>query len=204
LFSGSDFCHLLELDDIFHCPVQRCVLFGDQLVRIVGAGDLSAHAASFGGSASPSRADLETQEAGVNTGLDLTKLSLVTEQLLIDARRPIVYVYLSNGRSLELTPSEAAAVDGLLPAFVMAADAIWQEAAGDGFGIELARDMKALAGWRLQSVKGSFSATLFAVMEAISQADNSQAIVGPELAVIWEETMRRVHQRDRDKGESPA
>lgn len=140
----------------------------------------------------------------MRTSLDLTKLSRVTEQLLIDAGRPIVYVYLSSGRALELTPSEAAAVDGLLPAFVMAADAIWQEAAGDGFGIELARDMKALAGWRLESVKGGFSATLFAVMEAISQADNSQAIVGPELAVIWEETMRRVQQRDRDKGDSPA
>lgn len=139
----------------------------------------------------------------MSTGLDLTKLSRVTEELLLTSGRPVVYVYLADDGVIELTPPEAAAVDGLLPAFLMAADAIWQEAAGEGLGIELARDINALAGWRLHSVKGSFSATMFAVMEAIAQADNSEAIVAHELAVIWTQTMGRVQLRQQKEGKPP-
>jgi hypothetical protein len=204
VFSGFDFCHLLELDDVFHCLLQHRFLFGDQLVWADGPGVFPVHAPPSCRAVPSGCPGLGPQEARMTQAPNVAMLSKVTEQLLISAGKPILYVTLSDGRNLELTPSEAADAAGMLPAFLMAADAIWQETLGEGFGVKLARDINALAGWRLESVEGSFSATVLAVMEAMYQASGPDWIFISELVGIWEETMARVHENQAHKGQGQA
>jgi hypothetical protein len=130
-------------------------------------------------------------------GIDVSILSRVTERVLINGNRPIIFEDVASGASIQVPADTAAAADGLLPVFVMAADALWQSLTGNGFEVELQRDIHALLGWRVKKVGGSISAIMLVMMEVMVQALQPEGIKITELGLIWEDSMAQVKARER-------
>jgi hypothetical protein len=87
----------------------------------------------------------------------------------------------------------AAAPDGLLPVFLVAGEAIWRTAMGEGFGLKIERDEGALLGYRVAEIgTRSFTAVMLSMMVAVSQTARPEGIVLQELDPIWEEAMQRL------------
>ena len=87
----------------------------------------------------------------------------------------------------------AAAPDGLLPVFLVAGEAIWRSAIGEGFGLKIERDEGALLGYRVAEIgTRSFTAVMLSMMVAVSQTARPEGIVLQELDPIWEEAMQRL------------
>lgn len=97
-----------------------------------------------------------------------------------------------GGVEIALSPSLAASPAGLLPALIVAGEAVWRGATGRGFELEVRRDVDALLGWRLESIgAGGFATVMLASMEAISQAARHGVLHGHELGPVWSDAVRR-------------
>ena len=92
--------------------------------------------------------------------------------------RTVIYQDRASGEDLAVTPASAAAPNGLLPALVVAGEAVWREATGQGFALDIVRDPAALLGYRLRAIRdGQFSTVMLATMEAAAQVAQPGAIV---------------------------
>lgn len=130
---------------------------------------------------------LEAQEVCVRPTVDLADVAGVMEELLRRSDRPI----LLEGRRVAIDC--AAAADGLLPVFLVAGEALWREAMGEGLGLEIERDEGALLGYRVVGVGAkSFPAVMLAMMEAISQIARPEGIIVTELNEVWKEATARI------------
>jgi hypothetical protein len=82
---------------------------------------------------------------------------------------------------------------GLLPVFVVAGEAVWQEAAGKGFALDIRADPDALFGRRLHAVgAGTFSTVMLSVIEATTQAAGPRALLVNDLGVQWADRLARL------------
>jgi len=101
------------------------------------------------------------------------------------------------GRTVVTVPS-AASPSGLLPAFVVAGEAVWREATGNGFSLDIVRDPQALLGYRLRGIgAGHFATVMLATIEATSQVAGPMAIVVNELNALWSTVTGRIERRTR-------
>ena len=117
------------------------------------------------------------------------------DALLTREARPILYRDRATGEDLPLSPSAAASPTGLLPALVVAGEAVWREATGKGFALDIVPDKAALLGYRLRGIgAGSFSAVMLAAMEAAAQAERGGAIVVNDLSAVWAAAQTAPHQ----------
>src|SRR5260370_27364257 len=92
------------------------------------------------------------------------------EVLLAREGRSIVYRDRATGQDLVVSPPSAASPSGLLPAFVAAGEAVWREATGQGFSLDIVRDPQSLLGYRLGGIgAGHFATVILATMEATAQ-----------------------------------
>ncbi len=108
------------------------------------------------------------------------------EALLSREGRDILYRDPATGTNLTITPAIAASPDGLLPAFVVAGEAVWREATGRGFELDIVRDREALLGYRLRGIgAGTFTTVMLATMEATAQVAGPTAIVVNDLHLLW-------------------
>jgi hypothetical protein len=131
----------------------------------------------------------DTPEGSVR--LDIIERTL--EAILTKIGKPVIVFDQATGKDESTTPAVAAARDGLLPVFLVAGEAVWREATGRGFGLELAPDRQALLGYRVARVgDGSFSTLMLSVMEATSQAEGPRAIHVNELGALWRDAMQRI------------
>jgi hypothetical protein len=118
--------------------------------------------------------------------------------LLARDGRPIVYRDRAVGRELLVSPESATSPVGLLPAFVVAGEAVWREATGSGFSLDVVRDPRALAGYRLRGIgAGSFAAVMLATMEAAAQIAGPSAVVVNDLHSLWAAARERIDYRPR-------
>jgi hypothetical protein len=141
---------------------------------------------------------MEAAEAGVTMALDVDYLGRALANVLSDLGRPIVIDQKENGEPYILPIDCAAAPDGLLPVVLIAAEAVFREGIGQGFGIELERDTGALFGYRVKTIAAaSLTAVMVGVMEALDQAAAQDQIMALELGRVWEEALARVHERER-------
>jgi hypothetical protein len=86
-----------------------------------------------------------------------------------------------------------AAPAGLLPVFLVAGEAVWREASGKGFALDITRDPEALLGYRVNSLgAGSFSTIMLSVMEATAQVARPEALVVNDLSIVWKATTERI------------
>src|SRR5260370_13616602 len=74
------------------------------------------------------------------------------EVLLAREGRSIVYRDRATGQDLVVSPPSAASPSGLLPVFVAAGEAVWREATGQGFSLDIVRDPQSLLGYRLVGI----------------------------------------------------
>jgi hypothetical protein len=128
--------------------------------------------------------------------LDPAHVSHVVRALLIEADRDIV---IEDGprRDLIRIPFDAAAAeDGLLPVFLVAAEAIWRDVTGRGFELTLKRDLGALVSWRIEAIRAeAFSCVLLSVMEAIAAVASAHGVMVLDLARVFDEATARIEAR---------
>ncbi len=121
--------------------------------------------------------------------------------LLEQAERPILYRDPATGTHLTVDPQTVVSPAGFLPPFVVAAEAVWREATGKGFALDMIRDPDALLGYRLRAIgAGSFTTVMLASMEAINQVARPEAIMISEFNALWSAATDRVR---RDAQEPP-
>lgn len=136
-------------------------------------------------------------------------VSRTMEALLIRENRPVFYEDRATGAALPVSPASAAAAHGLLPALVVAGEAVWREATGSGFGLDIARDPSAMLGYRLRAIRhGTFTAVMLSTMEAAAQAVRPGMLVVNDLNALWAAAEARLEQRSTpaprpNKGASP-
>ena len=125
--------------------------------------------------------------------VDLDAIERTMRVLLRDDGRSIIFRDSATDRRIEIGPAVAAAPAGFLPALAAAGEAVWREATGVGFALEIVRDTDALLGYRLRGVgAGSFTAVMLAMMEATSQIARPEAIVLSDLSVVWSAANERI------------
>lgn len=118
--------------------------------------------------------------------------------------RAINYHDRKTGEVLSVTPEAAASPQGLLPAFLVAGEAVWRDVTGNGFDLEIARDRQALLGYRLRRIgAANFATVMLATMEATELAARPGAIVVNDLNAIWSAATIRPAAESAVSGPSP-
>ena len=106
----------------------------------------------------------------------------------------------SSGRALQLArelapllPELAGDPAALLPVLLVAADAVWREATGKGFSLDIRRDASALLGYRACGIgAGTFATVMLSTMEAIEQARQpDQLLVNDLIGSVWKAVLDR-------------
>jgi hypothetical protein len=136
--------------------------------------------------------------AGRSEGVKVDLVEHTLERLLETSGKPIVLADRAAGKEEVIAPAIAAARDGLLPVFLLAGEAVWREATGRDFGIEVVPDREALLGYRAARIaRGPFTAVMLSVMEATWQAEGPMAVVVNELGAVWRDTLERAAAANR-------
>lgn len=118
--------------------------------------------------------------------VDLDAVQRTMAALIERSGRPLAYQDRGTGAVVALTPEAAASTSGLLPALLVAGEAVWREVTGKGFDLDIQRDRDALLGYRLRGIgAGSFTTLMLATMEATAQASGPGALVVNELNAVW-------------------
>ena len=78
--------------------------------------------------------------------VNLAAVSRTLEALLSQGDRSVAMLDRTTGQACQVSPGLAAAPEGLLPVFLVAADTIWREATGRSFGVDLQRDPRDAVG----------------------------------------------------------
>ncbi len=129
----------------------------------------------------------------MSDGVDLVVVSRTLQALLEKAGRPILYDCRASRRTLAYSPDSAAAPTGLLPAFLSAADAIWREATGKSFNVEIVTDPDTVLCYNAICIHaGTFTTVMLAVREAIDQAARPGLLLVNDLAEVWRQAEDRI------------
>jgi hypothetical protein len=117
---------------------------------------------------------------------DLGLVSAMTARLLAAAGGPILYRETPRAEPWVISPEDAGQPDGLLPAFLVAAETLWRSAGGHGFGLTIRPDGEALLGYRVTGIGPTPASTvLLTLMETVRRVSSRDGIVVEELGEIW-------------------
>ena len=132
------------------------------------------------------------------SAVSVESVSRTLEALLTRGKRSVVYRDGATGQDLVVSPLSAASPSGLLPAFVVAGEAVWREATGNGFSLDIVPDPQALLGYRLRRIgAGHFATVMLATMEATAQVAGPSAIVVNDLNALWSAATDRIERHTR-------
>jgi len=127
--------------------------------------------------------------------LDLATVSRTMEALIRQDGRPVVLRDGATGQDLTLSAETGGSANGLLPVFLAAGEAVWREATGKGFGLDLAPDPQSLLGYRVRGIgHGPFSAVMLSVMEATAQVARPDMLLVNDLDAVWQAARERHRQ----------
>jgi len=141
----------------------------------------------------------------VESTVDVGTVGRTMEALLAHEGRNIVYHDRVAGQDLTVTPAIAASPSGLLPVLVVAGEAVWREATGKGFALDIVRDPDALLGYRLQAIgAGTFTTVMLAAMEAAAQVARPDVIVVNDLNALWSAATDRIERAARPAARTTA
>jgi hypothetical protein len=134
--------------------------------------------------------------AQLSSGVSVEVVSRAMEALLVQEGRPVIYHDIATRTDLPVSAKNTASPTGLLPALVVAGEAVWREATGTGFGLDIVRDREALLGFRLKNIgAGSLTTVMLATMEATAQVTSSGVVVASDLNALWTAATERIEQR---------
>jgi len=125
---------------------------------------------------------------------DLELVSRTLETLIERSGRQVLLLDQPAGVTRPVSAELASAPVGLLPVFLVAADAVWRDATGKGLGVRLARDPQALFGHRAVDAGGPFSLVMLSIMEAIEQVALPGEIPIEQLRQQWQATAERLEE----------
>jgi hypothetical protein len=129
----------------------------------------------------------------MSADVDLVLVSQTLEHLLMQSGRMIAYDCRASRRTIAFAPDSAAAPTGLLPAFLTAADAVWREATGKSFGVEVVPDPATVLGFVVRGIHaGTIATVMLAMIEAIEQAADDKSLLVNDLGLIWRQTEDRI------------
>ena len=132
------------------------------------------------------------------SAVSVESVSRTMEVLLVHGGRSVVYRDGTTGQDLNVSPPSAASPSGLLPAFVVAGEAVWREATGSGFSLDIVRDPQALLGYRLRGIgAGHFATVMLSMMEATAEVAGPSAIVVNDLNALWSAATDRIERQPR-------
>lgn len=124
--------------------------------------------------------------------VDLAVVSRTMENLIRQEGKPLVLQDRATGQALTLSPETGGSPDGLLPVFLAAGEAVWREATGKGFALDVTQDPKALLGYRVRGIgNGPFSAVMLSVMEATAQVARPDMLLVNDLDAVWQAASQR-------------
>lgn len=124
--------------------------------------------------------------------VDLGAVSRTMETLIRRDGKPLVLEDGATGQHLTLSPETGGRPDGLLPVFLAAGEAVWREATGRGFALDLAEDRQALLGYRVRGIgSGPFTAVMLSVMEATAQVARPDMLLVNDLDAVWQAAWER-------------
>ena len=125
----------------------------------------------------------------MSDSLDIARTGAFLVILLMQSGPALLLRDLS-GRTAPVRPETAGAPDGLLPVFAVAADAVWREATGNGFGLDLRPDPASLLGYRIDGARAaSASAMLLCMLEVMHRAAGPSGLLVNDLARVAREAM---------------
>lgn len=121
-------------------------------------------------------------------GVDIALVSRVFEAMLCQHDKPILYHDRSVGQDVALSHDETASALGLLPAFLLAGEAVWSQTTGNGFGLDIVEDKDSIFGYAVRAVRGgSLSAVMLSMLDVLLRIDTGDAtIYANELNRSWD------------------
>jgi hypothetical protein len=124
--------------------------------------------------------------------VDPAILGRTLEAYLTQAGTPLAFHDRATAQTHALPFSSARDPAGLLPVFVVTGEAVWREATGKRFALDIRQDPDALLGRRLHAVgSGTFSTVMLSVIEAAVQAAGPKALLVNDLRVQWAAAFER-------------
>jgi hypothetical protein len=124
--------------------------------------------------------------------VDAGALGRTLEAYLARAGAPLAFHDRATGERHALPFSTARDPGGLLPVFLVAGEAVWREATGRGFALDIRQDAGALLGRRLHAVgSGTFSTIMLSVIEATEQVAGRQVLLVNDLRGQWAASLTR-------------
>lgn len=132
------------------------------------------------------------------SAVSVETVSRTMEALLNREGRPVIYHDIATGADLPVSAKTTSSPTGLLPALVVAGEAVWREATGTGFGLDIVKDRDAFLGFRLRGIcAGSLTTVMLATMEATAQVTGSGVVVASDLSALWSAATERMEQTAR-------
>lgn len=120
--------------------------------------------------------------APVNVAMISEVLTALLEQLELE-----IEVFDEADKTIyTVAPVDAAAPDGFLPVFLRVADAVWREATGKSFGIDIRRSPTGTLGYTVEGIaSGPASVVMLCMMEAMDQAADIDRLLINDLQKEW-------------------
>jgi hypothetical protein len=129
------------------------------------------------------------------SAVNLDAVGRTMQVLLRRIGRALVYNDPADGSRHVIEPETVAAPDGFLPVVLVAGEAVWREATGKGFALDIPRDSQALLGYRLRRIgAGTFATVMLASLEAIHQVARNDTIVINDLHALWSAATERLRR----------
>jgi hypothetical protein len=128
----------------------------------------------------------------MSESVDLAAVSRTMQALLRQDGKPVVLQDRASGQSLTLSAEAGGRPDGLLPVFLTAGEAVWREATGKGFALDITQDPQAMLGYRVRGIgAGPFSAVMLSVIEATAQVARPDMLLVNDLDAVWQAARQR-------------
>ena len=125
--------------------------------------------------------------------VNLAVVGRAMRAVLAEDGKPVLLHDPVGNAALRCPLDSAVAPEGLLPVFLVAGEAVWREASGKGFALDIRRDPEALLGYRVNGIgAGSFSTVMLSVLEATAQVARPEALVVNDLGVVWKAATERI------------
>ncbi|ATJ92868.1 MULTISPECIES: hypothetical protein [Acetobacter] len=107
--------------------------------------------------------------------------------LLSELEQPVIVVDRSTGQEAAISHEEIARADGYLPVIVVAAEALWFDLTGTGFGLDVRENPEATLGYTLISIRaGSWSVVMLCIIDLFEAlALQGETLCLNDLVELW-------------------
>jgi hypothetical protein len=106
----------------------------------------------------------------MNRRLDVEAVGALLVRLIERENIPVT-IEERGGPSVVILPVTVGARDGLLPVLLVVGEAVWREASGQRFGLEIERDPQALLGFRVDGAgEVPMTVAMLSILDAIERA----------------------------------